>query len=237
MASRSPPAAGSCWSPAPRTATSASSPTPTGSTSPAAASGTWASARASTAAWARRWPASKRGSRWRRRCPCWATTSWPGRRPSTPARPTCTSGRSCRSPFPVAPGRRRPGQRDRRTIPRTSRPCSTGRRRVTLVTTEFEADVRVAAKREAADGVVTLSLRDVERPPAAAWEPGAHVDLILDQAPTRQYSLCGDPDDHHPRVSQFLSIMSRRRPRLRGPPGFLAVSPAQGMDPEISRRR
>ena len=29
------------------------------------------------------------------------------------------------------------------------------------------------------------------------WEPGAHVDLILDSAPTRQYSLCGDPTDRH----------------------------------------
>ena len=32
-----------------------------------------------------------------------------------------------------------------------------------------------------------------------------------------------------PRVSQFLSIMSRRRPRRRGRPGFLAGWPAQGM--------
>ena len=48
-----------------------------------------------------------------------------------------------------------------------------------------------------ADGVVTLALRDVDDHPLPAWEPGAHVDLILDSAPTRQYSLCGDPADHH----------------------------------------
>jgi aconitate hydratase len=39
-----------------------------------------------------------------------------------------------------------------------------------------------------------------------------------------------------PRVSQFSLIMFRRRPRLRGRPGFLAGWPAQGMDPEIWRR-
>ena len=38
------------------------------------------------------------------------------------------------------------------------------------------------------------------------------------------------------RVSQFLLIMSRRRPRLRGRPGFLAGWPAQGMGREIWRR-
>ena len=39
-----------------------------------------------------------------------------------------------------------------------------------------------------------------------------------------------------PRVSQFLLIKSRRRPRLRGRPGFLAGWPAQGMGCEIWRR-
>ena len=39
-----------------------------------------------------------------------------------------------------------------------------------------------------------------------------------------------------PRVSQFLLIKSRRRPRLRGRPGFLGGWPAQGMGCEIWRR-
>ena len=42
--------------------------------------------------------------------------------------------------------------------------------------------------------------------------------------------------DRIARVSQFLLIKSRRRPRLRGRPGFLAGWPAQGMDREIWRR-
>jgi ferredoxin-NADP reductase len=68
---------------------------------------------------------------------------------------------------------------------------------VTVVAREFEADVRVERKEEVADGVVTLTLRQVADSPMPPWSPGAHVDLILDGAPTRQYSLCGDPADHH----------------------------------------
>ena len=96
--------------------------------------------------------------------------------------------------FPVAG--RPVGGRERRTT-RTSRRCSTGRRASRWSPRSSSADARVAAKREVADGVVTLALRDVNGHPLPAWEPGAHVDLILDSAPTRQYSLCGDPADRH----------------------------------------
>ena len=53
-----------------------------------------------------------------------------------------------------------------------------------------------------------------------------------------QAAVCGQPGEgpFDPRVSQFLWIMCRRRPRLRGRPGFLAGWPAQGMGCEISRR-
>jgi cytochrome P450/ferredoxin-NADP reductase len=64
---------------------------------------------------------------------------------------------------------------------------------VTLTTAEHVARAAVTAKDEAADGVVTLTLRSNDGRPLPAWSPGAHVDLILGQAPTRQYSLCGDP--------------------------------------------
>ncbi|SFK38091.1 PDR/VanB family oxidoreductase [Geodermatophilus ruber] len=68
---------------------------------------------------------------------------------------------------------------------------------VTLVGSEFEADVRVEGKREGAEGVVVLTLREVADQPLPPWTPGAHVDLVLDGMRTRQYSLCGDPADHH----------------------------------------
>ncbi|MCM3487556.1 ferredoxin reductase, partial [Kocuria rosea] len=67
---------------------------------------------------------------------------------------------------------------------------------VTLATEEFEADVQVVAKQEVSEGVVTLILREVDGHPLPAWQPGAHVDVIIKGAPTRQYSLCGDPGDH-----------------------------------------
>ena len=81
----------------------------------------------------------------------------------------------------------------------------------TLATAEFEADVRVAAKDVAAEGVVALTLHEVDGHPLPPWAPGAHVDLILDDAPTRQYSLCGDPADHH---SYRLGVL--RDPNGRG---------------------
>jgi ferredoxin-NADP reductase len=60
---------------------------------------------------------------------------------------------------------------------------------------ELETPVRVAAKVDQADGVVSLDLVPVERGLLPAWEPGAHVDLLIDDVATRQYSLCGDPAD------------------------------------------
>ena len=70
-----------------------------------------------------------------------------------------------------------------------------GSTELTLTTQEFEIDVRVAAKDTAAAGVATLELHRIDGRPLPQWEPGAHLDLILEAAPTRQYSLCGDPAD------------------------------------------
>ena len=69
--------------------------------------------------------------------------------------------------------------------------------RLTLATREFEADVRVGGKEDVAEGVVALTLHEVDGQPLPPWEPGAHVDLVLGSAATRQYSLCGDPTDPH----------------------------------------
>lgn len=51
----------------------------------------------------------------------------------------------------------------------------------------------VAARTDAADGVVSLALRRPSGGPLPAWDPGAHIDLLLDGGLIRQYSLCGDP--------------------------------------------
>lgn len=69
------------------------------------------------------------------------------------------------------------------------------RHTATPLTQEFEADVQVLAKHQAAEDVVIVVVRSVDGQPLPVWTPGAHVDLLLGQAPTRQYSLCGDPTD------------------------------------------
>jgi ferredoxin-NADP reductase len=58
---------------------------------------------------------------------------------------------------------------------------------------EHEVDLRVVARRDIADGVVLLELAEASGHVLPAWEPGAHVDLVLAPGMVRQYSLCGDP--------------------------------------------
>jgi ferredoxin-NADP reductase len=58
-------------------------------------------------------------------------------------------------------------------------------------------DLVVTAKNAVADAVVTLELRHPEGRRLPDWAPGAHVDLVLPNGLTRQYSLCGDRWDAH----------------------------------------
>ncbi|GEB56606.1 PDR/VanB family oxidoreductase [Streptomyces gardneri] len=52
--------------------------------------------------------------------------------------------------------------------------------------------VLVTGRSTPAEGVVELRLEGAGLP---AWQPGAHVDLVLPSGLVRQYSLCGDPAD------------------------------------------
>lgn len=63
------------------------------------------------------------------------------------------------------------------------------------MTPEHEADLVVAARRDEAAGVVSLTLRHPAGEPLPAWEPGSHIDLVLGEGLVRQYSLCGDLAD------------------------------------------
>lgn len=58
---------------------------------------------------------------------------------------------------------------------------------------EFTVELVVRRRWPAADGVVTLELVDPAGNELPAWEPGAHIDLLLGDGLVRQYSLCGDP--------------------------------------------
>ncbi|MFR9807130.1 PDR/VanB family oxidoreductase [Pseudonocardia sp. RS010] len=76
---------------------------------------------------------------------------------------------------------------------------------------EQELKVEVTAREEVADGVVALELRRAGGGELPAWEPGAHIDLVLDTDLERQYSLCGDPADR-----QVWRIAVLREPESRG---------------------
>ncbi|MCW2585760.1 MAG: ferredoxin [Frankiales bacterium] len=58
--------------------------------------------------------------------------------------------------------------------------------------TREQLELVVRSSTTSADGVLALVLASPDGSPLPAWEPGAHVDLVMPEV-TRQYSLCGDP--------------------------------------------
>lgn len=60
---------------------------------------------------------------------------------------------------------------------------------------EFEADLVVREAAPVADGVVALTLAHPDGADLPQWSPGAHIDLVLADDLTRQYSLCGRTGD------------------------------------------
>jgi ferredoxin-NADP reductase len=96
---------------------------------------------------------------------------------------------------------------------------------------ETEAELSVARRDEAADGVVALTLVHPDGAELPAWTPGAHIDLLLDGPMVRQYSLCSSPSDRYSwRIGVLLAPDSRggsrfvhehlgvgARVRVRGP--------------------
>ncbi|RYE41211.1 MAG: oxidoreductase [Hyphomicrobiales bacterium] len=64
-----------------------------------------------------------------------------------------------------------------------------------IAPTTFFHEVSVIARTHLADDVVELVLRSTDQTPLPQWEPGAHIDLVMEPGLVRQYSLCGDPTD------------------------------------------
>ena len=58
---------------------------------------------------------------------------------------------------------------------------------------EHETDLVIQEARAVAHDVVSLTLADPHGAELPAWTPGAHIDLILGDDLTRQYSLCSSP--------------------------------------------
>ena len=56
----------------------------------------------------------------------------------------------------------------------------------------FDSALQVLSKDTVAQGVVALTLAHRQGRRLPDWAPGAHIDLVLPNGITRQYSLCGD---------------------------------------------
>ena len=70
--------------------------------------------------------------------------------------------------------------------------------------------LRVTAKEKVAEDVVTLTLARPDGRRLPDWTPGSHIDLMLPNGMTRQYSLCGDRWDAHTyRVGVLREVAGR----------------------------
>ncbi|WP_141207876.1 PDR/VanB family oxidoreductase [Streptomyces griseorubiginosus] len=104
----------------------------------------------------------------------------------------------------------------------------------------YEAELVVERRESAADGVLALTLRHPLGEQLPAWEPGAHIDVLLGPGLERQYSLCGDPADRaHWRIAVLREPVGRGgsahvheqvnqgdKVRVRGPRNHFALRPA-----------
>ncbi|MGX9885185.1 PDR/VanB family oxidoreductase [Streptomyces sp. NPDC002276] len=87
----------------------------------------------------------------------------------------------------------------------------------------YEAELVVAKREFAADGVLALTLRHPLGEQLPLWEPGAHVDVVLGPGLERQYSLCGDPAD---RTAWRIAVL--REPDGRGGSAYVHEQLGQG---------
>ena len=65
---------------------------------------------------------------------------------------------------------------------------------------EVELDLHVSRRETAAEGVVALGLADPDGEELPEWTPGAHIDLVMGEGLTRQYSLCGSTSNRDENV-------------------------------------
>lgn len=97
---------------------------------------------------------------------------------------------------------------------------------------EVNRELVVHANTPVADGVALVDLRPCDGMPLPEWEPGAHVDLVLDEGLVRQYSLCGEPAD----CSRYL-LAVLREPHGRGGSQYVHDRLAAGDLVEVSAPR
>ncbi len=85
-----------------------------------------------------------------------------------------------------------------------------------LAATKGFTRLTVRGIREEADAVVSVLLEDPDGGALPAWEPGAHIDVLLPNGLLRQYSLCSDPAD-----SSQWRVAVLREPAGRGGSDFI----------------
>src|ERR1700737_1879746 len=88
---------------------------------------------------------------------------------------------------------------------------------------EFSTELIVRRRSAPAEGVAVIDLAHPEGEELPRWEPGAHIDLLLSDSLTRQYSLCGDSAD--PSVWRVGVL---RDPNSRGGSQFVTDSSQGG---------
>jgi ferredoxin-NADP reductase len=74
----------------------------------------------------------------------------------------------------------------------------------------------VTALRPVSATVLAVTLADPAGGPLPAWDPGAHIDVVLPNGLVRQYSLCGDPTDG---TSYQVAVL--RDPHSRGASAYV----------------
>ena len=74
-------------------------------------------------------------------------------------------------------------------------PCDSPAEYVDLESQLRNLEATVETVERVADGVVSLVLRRVDGSDFPAWEPGAHIDVLLEDGLVRQYSLCSSPEE------------------------------------------
>ena len=89
-------------------------------------------------------------------------------------------------------------------------------------TAETEVDLRVAARRDVAEGIVELTLVEPTEAQLPSWTAGAHIDLMLEPSLTRQYSLCG------PATAESWKIGVLRDPNSRGGSAYVHEKLTEG---------
>lgn len=92
--------------------------------------------------------------------------------------------------------------------------------------------LNVASVRATTPHVLLLTLRHPRRPALPPWTPGAHVDIRLPDGRTRQYSLCGDPED----LTSY-QVAIKREDSGRGASIWLHANIAAGDDVHVSAPR